>query len=95
MGDHENPGQLPVQQVLRGTCDCVIQIFTNFFTIYVFLVKESITGIPTELPCLVNLDISGQLPVREVLMILSYRFLNFFHSSSVGMSEMNSLTPKT
>ena len=49
--------------------------FWNFFSIYVFEVKESIAGIPTELPCLGDLENLGQLSVQEVLMILSYEFL--------------------
>ena len=51
--------------------------FRNFFTIYVFEVKESISDIPTELPCSGDLENPGQLPVQEVLMILSYEFLKF------------------
>ena len=41
--------------------------FRNFFTIYVFEVKESISDIPTELPCSGDLENLGQLPVQEVL----------------------------
>ena len=59
---------------------CLID-FWNFFTIYVFEVKESIADIPTELPCLSDLENPSQLPVREVLMILSYKFLKFSHYS--------------
>ena len=55
--------------------------FHNFFTIYVFKVKKSIADIPTELPFLGDLENSSQLPVREVLMILSYNFLKFLHYS--------------
>ena len=113
-GDLENPGQLPVQEVLEGTDDCVLWIFEisslfmfsrvgnpflifllsyyvrvspeiqvnfryrrywwfclmnfwNFFSIYVFEVNESIAGIPTELPCLSDLENPGQLPVQEGL----------------------------
>ena len=51
--------------------------FWNFSSIYVFEVKESIAGIPTELPCSGDLENPGQLPVQEVLMILSYEFLKF------------------
>ena len=53
--------------------------FHNFFSIYVFEVKESISDIPTELPCLGDFENPGQLPVQEVLMILSYKFLKFLH----------------
>ena len=52
--------------------------FHNFYTIYVLKVKESIADIPTELRCLSDLENPSQLPVREVLMILSYEFLKFF-----------------
>ena len=47
--------------------------FHNFYNIYVFKVKESTDDIPTELPCLSDLEI----PVRKVLMILSYKLLKF------------------
>ena len=57
---------------------CLID-FRNFFTIYVFKVKRSIKDISTELPCTDDLENQGQLPVHEVLMILSYKFLKFFH----------------
>ena len=55
--------------------------FHNFFTIYVFKVKESIVDILTELRCLSDLDNPSQLPVWEVPMILSYEFLKFLHYS--------------
>ena len=45
--------------------------FYNFYPIYVFKVKESTADISSELPCLRDLEISSQLPVWEVLMILS------------------------
>ena len=41
--------------------------FGNFFTIYVFEVKESISGNLTELSCSGDLGNPGQLPVQEVL----------------------------
>ena len=37
--------------------------FHNFFTIYVFEVKEFIVDILTELRCLSDLDVPSQLPV--------------------------------
>ena len=55
--------------------------FHNFYIIYVFKVKESIADILTELTCLSDLENPSQLPVREVLMILSYKFLKFSHYS--------------
>ena len=125
-GDLENPGQLPVQEVLEGTDDFVLWIFPissvfmfsrsrnslptflpsyyvwvtlkikvnfrfkrywwfclvifpNFFSIHVFEVKESIADIPTELLCSSDLENLGQLPVQEVLMILTYKILKFLH----------------
>ena len=53
--------------------------FRNFFTIYVFEGGESISGISTELPCSGDLENPGQLPVQEVLMILSYEVSKFLH----------------
>ena len=53
--------------------------FHTFNTIYVFKVKKSIADIPTELQCLNDLENPSQLPVWEVLMILSYEFLKFSH----------------
>ena len=41
--------------------------FRNFFTIYVFEGRESISDIPTELPCFADLENPGRLPVQEVL----------------------------
>ena len=51
--------------------------FHNFYTIYVFKVKESTADIPTELPCLSDLENPSQLPVRKVLMILFNELLKF------------------
>ena len=56
--------------------------FHDFFTIYVVEVKEFIIDILTELRCLSDLDNPSQLPVWEVLMILSYEFLKFSHYNS-------------
>ena len=53
--------------------------FWNFFSIYVCEVKKSISDISTELLCLGDLKNSGQLPVRAVLMILSYGFVKFLY----------------
>ena len=55
--------------------------FHNLDIVYVFKVEESIADISTELPCLCDLENPSQLPVREVLMILSYEFLKFSHYS--------------
>ena len=51
--------------------------FWNFFSIYVFEVKESISDIPTELPCSSDQKNLGQLPVQEALMILLSNVWNF------------------
>ena len=61
--------------------------FHNFDIVYVFKVKESIAAIYTELPCLRDLENPSQLPVREVLMILSYEFLKFLHYSCFRVRE--------
>ena len=53
--------------------------FHNFDTVYVFKVEEFIADISTELPCLRDLENPSQLPVREVLMILSHEILKFSH----------------
>ena len=63
---------------------CLID-FWNFFTIYVFEVKESIAYIPTELPCLGDLENPGQLPVQEVLEGTDDFVLWIFTISSVFM----------
>ena len=44
-----------------------LMIFRNFWTIYVFDVREFISDIHTELPCLCDLENSSELPVQEVL----------------------------
>ena len=51
--------------------------FHNFYPIYVFKNNESTADIPIELPCLSDLGNPSQLPVRKVLMILSYKLLKF------------------
>ena len=76
-GDLENPGQLSVQEVHESSDDCILWIFWNFFSNYVFEVKESISDIPTELPYLSDLKNLGQLPVQEVVMILLSNVWNF------------------
>ena len=55
--------------------------FHNIDTVHVFKVEESIADMFTDLPCLRNLENLSKLPVREVLMILSYEFLKFSHYS--------------
>ena len=59
--------------------------FHNFFIVYVFEVKKSISDIPTELPCLGDLKNPGQLPVQEVLRGTDDCVLWIFTISSVFM----------
>ena len=40
--------------------------FHNFFSIHVFEVEDSISGIPTGLPCLCDLKNQAQLLVHKV-----------------------------
>ena len=50
------------------------------FLHYVFEVRESFADIPTELPCLGDLENSGHLPVQEVFeQTIGHR--GFFHAS--------------
>ena len=63
---------------------CLID-FHNFFIIYVFEYKESISDIPTELPCSCELENLGQLPVQEVLWGTDDCVLLIFTISSVFM----------
>ena len=72
LGDLENLGQLPSDsRVTQRYWWLYLMDFYNFFTIYVVKVKESIADIPTELQCLSDLENPSQLPVWEVLVILS------------------------
>ena len=59
--------------------------FWKFFTIYVFEVREFISDISTELPCLGDLENCGQLPVQEVLEGTDDFVLWIFTISSVFM----------
>ena len=70
---------------------CLIN-FCNFFTIYVFEVKDFIFDIPTELPCLGDLENPGQLPVQEVLegtddcVLYIFEIFSLFRFSRSGKS---------
>ena len=55
----------------------VIMDFHNLYAIHVFKVEEFTVDILTELPCLSDLENPSQLPVRKVLMKLSYKLLRF------------------
>ena len=59
--------------------------FWNFFTIYVFEGEESISDIPTDLPCLGDLENPDQLPVQEVLEGTDDCVLRIFEISSLFM----------
>ena len=63
---------------------CLIN-FWNFFTIYVFEVKEPIPEIPTELSCFGDLKNLGQLPVQEWLRVTDDCVLWIFTISSLLM----------
>ena len=87
--DLKNPDQLPVKEVFEDIVMIVSQILSELFIssddlldISIFEVKKSIADIPTELPCLGDLENPGQLPVQrysKVLMIVSHTFLTFPH----------------
>ena len=59
--------------------------FHNFFTIYVFEIKESIADIPTMPTCLNDLGNPGQLPVQEELRSMDDCVLKNFIISSLFM----------
>ena len=75
--------------------------FHNFFTIYVFEIKESIADIPTMPTCLNDLGNSGQLPVQEELrstvecvlknFIISSRFITDFFIQLSCFSDLENL----
>ena len=67
LDDFEIPGQLPVLLELEGYWRLGLMDFRNFFTPYVFEVKESISRSFTKLPCSGDLENPSQLPVSEVL----------------------------
>ena len=58
-GDLENPGQLPVSEVLVGYCRLGLMDFRNFFIPYVFDVKDSVFRSFTLLFCSGDLDNSS------------------------------------
>ena len=89
----ENPGKLPVQDALGGTCECACFIdFQNFLTIHVFGVKDPIADISTELPCLDDLENPGWLPVQHVPWWLCLiDFWNFFTIHVFEVSEQRTI----
>ena len=96
-GDLENPGQLPVQEVLEGYWWLCLIDFWKFFTIYVF---EVMAEIPTERPCSGDLENLGQLRgsvgtddfVLWIFTISSlFMFLRFQESIADISTELSSL----
>ena len=105
MGDLEKLGQLPVQEILRGTDDCVME-FRNIFNIYVFKVRESFADISIVLLCSGDLENSKQLLVLKVFEVTHGNTSSFTEgcpgyskslkrSILVGIPAINSLTSKT
>ena len=84
-GDLENPGQLPVQEVLEGTDDSVLSIF-EISSVFMFpRSRNPLLTFPTELPCSGDLENPGQLPVQEVFEGTDDSVLWIFEMSSVFM----------
>ena len=73
----ENLGQLPVHGYLKGTDNCILWDFHNFFTLYVFEVKESTADILTELRCLSDLDNPSQFRFERYWWFCLMNFRNF------------------
>ena len=82
LGDFENLGQLPVLEVLEGTDDFVLWIFTIS---PVFMLWRSRNPLLTiSMSCRVRVTSKIQVNFRyrrysKVLMIVSYRFLKYLH----------------
>ena len=66
-GDLENPGQLPVSQVLKGTDDWVLMDYRNFFISYVFRSINQFLSVSWSYYVSGDLENPGQLPVSHVL----------------------------
>ena len=77
----ENLGQIPVQGYLEGTDDCILWIFTISSLFMFSRTRNPLLTFLTELQCLIDLENPSQLPVWEVLGILSYKFFKFSHYS--------------
>ena len=65
----------------------------SFFIIYVFEVKESISDIPRELPCVGNLENPGRLPVQEDLRGIDDFVLWIFTISSESIAYIPARLP--
>ena len=61
--------------------------FRNFFTIYVFKVKESIVDIPTELRCLNDLEIQVNFRFERYWWFCLINFWNFHTIHVFEVSE--------
>ena len=89
--DLENPCQLPVLQVLEGTDDCVLSILGNFFTLYVFKVKESISAVFQSyyIRMTLKFQVNFRFPrYSRVLMIGLTVFRNFFILTFLGSRNL-------
>jgi len=67
LSDFENPGQLPVSEVLLGYCRLSLMDFSNFFIPDVSDVKESVYRSFTRPLCSCDPENKGQLPVLQEL----------------------------
>ena len=68
--------------------------FSQYFTIYVFMARESFADISNELPCLRDLKNLEQLPVLEVSKVTHATWLRrnvsnrFLHLENINTEEM-------
>ena len=88
LGDLINQGQVKVtlgKNNLAGFDNSVIKKIWIDNSLYCFEVDESIFDIITKLPCLGDLENSGQLPVQEVLEGTDDCVVYFFYISSLLM----------
>ena len=82
LSDLENPGQLPVQEVLEGTDEFVLWIFIISSAFMLWRSKNPFLTFPMSCRVWVTSKIQVNFRYRrysKVLMILSYRFLKFLH----------------
>ena len=77
----ENLGQLPVHGYLKGTDNCILWIFTISSLFMFSRSRNPLLTFLLSYDVWSHLDNPSQLPVWEVLMILSYEFLKFSHYS--------------
>ena len=66
--------------------------FSQYFTIYVFMARESFADISTELPCLGDLENPEQLPVLEVLKVTHATWLR--RNVSNGFLDLENIMKK-